>query len=426
MKIKTIGYLALVVAIIISSSTTLAYKVGSNLPVFQFVFWIALVGTIASAVVMFATKNEGHLRGMLRSRTQLFSLVGVGVLIYAVITLVFAYATHYADASLVAVVYRTWPLMLVVLAPFMLREKITWWDLLGVAIGFSGVAAISVVGASVGLPLALLPVIGVVLIAALSDAVGDALQKRYNYEIYSSLFVYNLVSLVIFGALALYTGQLTVSGMNPNDIYVVLFLGVLQNVALTFFFITSLRTVKTSVFSNAFNISPFITIVLSYIILGEAIQPAYLIIAFTVLAGLAVQRLAPRGANYISKSGSSSTMPAIYDITSAFVNTKNQKIFDVMKGNGRVLAFYIDDPPTQDAVISRIVLESAKGEEVVLMTNRTNSGEISADEMSFVKEIIGHQDNDLVVLGVGEPGLVEKKFSELGELRKAQTSSPRQ
>jgi len=80
--------------------------------------------------------------------------------------------------------------------------------------------------------------------------------------------------------------------------------------------------------------------VLGAAVLGEAILPYYLIIALGVLIGIVVQRSAPKTGNYIAEDKDESKKLSIYDITGAFVNTRNSAIYNAMKGDGRVLAFY--------------------------------------------------------------------------------------
>jgi hypothetical protein len=43
--------------------------------------------------------------------------------------------------------------------------------------------------------------------------------------------------------------------------------------------------------------------------------------------------------NFVMSKSRKKNMP-LYDITAAFINTKNQEIYNTMKGGGRVLAFY--------------------------------------------------------------------------------------
>lgn len=98
-----------------------------------------------------------------------------------------------------------------------------------------------------------------------------------------------------------------------------------------------------SISSIFFELWPYIE--LAYELLpggkGEAIKPYYLLIAVFVAAGLLIQRVDFEGGKYLSKSKKKSNY-LIYDVTSAFVNTSNNKMYSMLKGNGRVLAVKVD------------------------------------------------------------------------------------
>lgn len=407
MKIKTSGYIALFVGVILSASIPIAYSYGSSVPAFELATFVALVGTVASFALMLLMKKQGNLKEIARNKMLLLSLVAFGILAYTFVVLIFSYTTHYISAALLAVVYRTWPLMLIFLAPIVLREKIGKYDMLALVIGFAGLLATLIGNTSISIPIYLIPFVILVLFAAFSDSLGNLLQKRYTFDIYSSLFIYNLTSFILLFTFSYFTNQLSLSTMTLNGIYSVLFLGTVQNIALTFFFLYSLRVLKTPLAGNAYLVSPFVTMVLGVIILNQPVQLSYIVVAVAVLAGIAIQRFGKYG-SYISKSRAANA-PTIFDVTSAFVNTKNDRIYKMMKANGRVLAFYKD---TSGSALELNDIDT-KGDNFMLFTSKTAGGEITQDELEFVKEILGCGENDLLVFGAGEPDVLEQKLFDV-------------
>ncbi len=421
MRIKTFGYLMLFLALLINASITVAFKFASNISYMQLLFFVSLIGTVTSAMFMFAKGKQGNVREYVTHKGQFAAMAAFGVLVYTFLELIFGYTTHYVGASFAAVIYRTWPLMLLVMAPFILREKISKWDALGVTIGFTGLIAVLVAGGSVGLPVMALPFVGLLLLSAFFDAFCSAISKRYYYEIYSSIFMYNLISFAIFLPLALFTGNISLSGISMTDLLAILFLGVLQNVLLTLVFVNSFRAIKTAIASNLYILTPFVTMVISYFLLGEAILPSYLIIAGTVGIGLIIQQLAPKGSNYISHGKDKTAHLTIYDITSAFVKTSDPLIYNAMKGDGRVLALHIPNGRNiygkqEEEFISGEnpgigSADSGSGNICILFTEKSGNITLHSDESEFIRDLLSLKDGDMLFMGVGMPSRVEEEFN---------------
>lgn len=285
--------------------------------------------------------------------------------------------------------------------------------MLAVVIGFSGMAIALLGGTAIGLPLVLLPFVGLVLVAAVLDAVTGVFQKGYRYEITSTLFLYNLFLLITVSLFMIYPGAPINLNIGVNDLLVILFLGIFQNILLTFLFTSAFRMNKSSLVANAAMIVPFITIALDYGFLKEPIQISSLLIAVSVLAGLLIQKFAPRTTNYSSKSKPSGASPLLFDVTSAFVNTKSERVYNVIKGDGRALAFYTK--PGNEDVQNRYlsVINEISEDNCIIMTNKTDSPDLHPNEMEFIKEITGHGAEDLLVIGFGKPDFIEDKLTEL-------------
>ena len=410
-RIKIYGYALLVVALLIAASMPIAFRLGSAIPTITLLLYMSIVGTITSFLMMATRRSTPQIRKIISDKRQLYVLVAIGVLAFALEPLALAYATHNVSADLTSVVFRTWPIMLVLLAPFIIREKVSKWDVIGVSIGFLGLAATLIGNTAISIPYYELPFVGVVLFAAFIDALSTAISKRYNYELTSSIFVFNIITLVIFVPLAIYTNSWQLPALTANVIFAVLFLGVFTQAIFAYIFYESVRLVRTSLASTAFVGVSFLTLLLSYVFLGEAVKPYYIIIAVSVVAGIAVQRLAPKNlGNFISskKKGKHEHRMPLYDVTSAFINTKHAAISDTMKGNGRVLAFYTD---VRNSEAVEKMLSGANGDNCILFTDSHKVA--SPDEMAFIKEIMGCDDSHMVVMGSGDPDRVTEIFSDI-------------
>ncbi len=424
MNVKSFGYTSLALAILVSSVMPLAYSLANNTNPVQLAFFAALIGTAGSLILMLAKGTQTNLPEQLKGKS-LFQFVFVGAT-YAALMLIFAYTTHFISAALLAVVYRSWPLMLVLAAPFLLHERITKYGAVAVAIGFAGMAAAFFSGTVFSVPLSMLPFAALVLFGAAMDAVASAFQRGYKYEITSSLFLYNLFTLAAIVLFLPFAGIHLFSSVSAMDVAVITFIGLVQNIFLTFMFTAAIRTIKIEITANLVILVPFLTILLDYWLLGQAISPAYLLIASSVAVGLLIQRLAPKSSNYASKIAKARGMPDLFDVTSAFANTKNSIVYNYIKANGRVVAFV--KKPNNYTTLERYLKEarafSSKNNRCLLLTNKGDN-KARRDELEFIKSIIGNEDEDLVVMAVGNSRDIEAYLSGLHDcMTKSHTPSP--
>lgn len=410
-KIKVYGYALLVVGIFLASTFPIAYKLGSGISVITLLFYVSIVGTLTSFLMMLAKKGTHQLKGMFKNRNLLFALFTTGVLVFTLEPLLLAYATHYVSADLTAVVFRTWPIMLVLLAPFVIREKITKWEVAGVIIGFMGLGVTLVGGTAISLPVYELPFVGIILVAAFSEALPATISKRYNYELTASIFVYNVISLLIFAPLALYTNAWQLPAITSSVLFAILFLGIVTEGIFEYIYYEAFRLVRTSIVGTSYIICSFITMLLSAVFLGEAVEPYYVVIAITVVAGVLVQKFAPKAVgNFITSKKKDRFPLPLYDVTAAFVNTRHPIIMKTMKGNGRVLAFSTKFNEPIGKIHER--LGRLGHESLMLFTDRSD-GAATQNEIEFVREIVGCSDDELLVFGSGDPEETAEKFFDI-------------
>jgi drug/metabolite transporter (DMT)-like permease len=419
MKTKTFGYLVLCVALLGLGLWPVIYRFINTVNPLTLALYITAAGTVASFVVMLYRGTQKQFLGYFKNRTSLLVLITCSILVYTIVTLSFCYATHYIGADLVSLIYRSWPLLALLIAPIIMREHISRLELLGVTVAFAGVAFAILYGS--GTPISVVATFPalIILLAAISDAVASLLQKRYSYELTSSIFAYNLVSFLILLPIALYFNA-AYPAFSISTLTVISVFGVLQNVLQTFLFVTAYRGVRTSIASNAFMLVPFLTMLFGFFILGEPVVLSYVIIAVSVGVGFAVASLRPKKqSSYIisSKRKTEVLLPTIYDVTSAFVSTRSNTILDAMQSNGRVLAFYKKVGSTTEMKGSLDTIKSINAAAVYgdcfLFTNVDPVTGVSSPELEYVQDIVGHEDDDLLVFGVGHPKVVEDAFGEL-------------
>ncbi len=414
------GYLMLFLALLINSGITVAFKFASNISYIQLLFFISMIGTVTSAFIMFAEGTQAEVRYYFTYPKPFAFMLMWAILVYTLLELIFGYTTHYVSASLSAVVYRTFPLMLIAMAPFVLKERISNWSKIGVVIGFSGLVSILFLNGGLEGSLTELPFVALLLLGAFFDAICSISSKRYYYDIYSSVFMYNLLSFAIFLPLAFLTGNITLSGISMGDWVAILFLGVFQNVLLTYAFVGSFRVTDTAVASNLYLLTPFLTIIISYIILKESMLLSYFIIAATVMVGALIQYKYSERSTFTVKNKCGNY--DIYDITPVFVGTKDKRLYEAMKGEGRVLAFVIKKGKVkygkkeEEIIGNNSILKTfSKGENpCMFFTLRSKDITFMEGDIEFISKLTGfNEKEDLIFLGAGDPDRICEEFSNL-------------
>ena len=412
-RISVYGYALLAFSVIVGAVTPIAFSLGSAIPFTTLLFYVSIVGVITSFIMMIAKGTTNHLRGLLKDRTFFFAILILAVLEYIIEPLGLSYATHFVTADLTAVVYRTWTIMLILIAPFVMSERITKWDLAAVSISFFALAATVVGGTAISMPAAALPYVGILLVVAFGVAIANAVSKRYNYDLMTSIFCYNLIALIAFAPLAILTNTWQLVTVTPNVIFSIIFLGAIFYAVFGFTFFEALRVIKTSIFSTIYVAVPFITMVISAVFLGVPVIPSYIVIGVGVVSGIAIQRLAPRHASnfLISKRHKDRFKVSIYDVTSAFINTKQPSLTNTMHGGGRILAFYTHGANGQ--CISKEELDSMGGSGCTMFSDKHHPHMLSADELEFIRDITGATDQHMIVIGSGDPARITERFSAI-------------
>ena len=139
--------------------------------------------------------------------------------------------------------------------------------------------------------------------------------------------------------------------------------------------------------------------------MGEAIQPYYLAIAGLVTLGMLIQKLDKVGGTYLTRKGRKMYNSVLFDITGAFSETGNVAISAAIDKGGRVLALKLDE--THKDELDRLVKE---GRYTDVFTD-THGGVVR--EASFIREVVGAQEGEIVVMKAGDSGEGEMFFEKL-------------
>lgn len=247
----------------------------------------------------------------------------------------------------------------------------------------------------------ILPIAAVVIVA-LANAVATVLVKRYTYDMQSSVLIFNLANLLFFGALFFIEGG-AFGAFGTGTIIAAVYVGLFYNVITGFLYYRSLRALKTTLVTNIYFISPFLTFLAAGIILGEPVEAYYIIVALMVAVGIIIQRFDKKGGTYAQRKKPLLGGFAIYDVTPAYSNTENETVHNYVKGSGRALAVKV--PALHASKVGKFLLDNREeaAQYGAMMYSDADYQFHGAGEMEHVRSIVGAGDGDSVIICAGKP-----------------------
>jgi drug/metabolite transporter (DMT)-like permease len=183
----------------------------------------------------------------------------------------------------------TWALMLAYLSVWILKQRISWQDIVAGFICYGGVLIIATRGAVGGLEFS--NPLGVVL--ALGSTVLWALFWIYNtkwaIEPIVGLWINFTSGFVLTLAWAVYSSALV--AMPWQGVFSAIYVGVFEMGITFFLWLQAMRlTTQTAKIANLIFLSPFLSLVFIALFLGERILPSTLIGLVLIVSGLLLQR----------------------------------------------------------------------------------------------------------------------------------------
>jgi drug/metabolite transporter (DMT)-like permease len=250
---------------------------------------VALRFTVAAAALLALVPFFGVKLG--RSRAERWLWLANGVLTFAVPYGILYWAEQVVPSGLAAVLYATYPLMIALIAHVLLpEERLTWRKVVGVLIGFAGVAVIfsedfRALGGS-----RVLTAAAILLISPFCAALGSALVKRWGQGVHplSIAAMPMLITAVLTGAAALgfERGREVTFGMAP--VLAVLYLAIMGSaVTFTLYFWLLKHQTATAMGLITYAI-PVIAVTVGTVFFDEPFTLRIVVGAALVLVGVAV------------------------------------------------------------------------------------------------------------------------------------------
>lgn len=172
------------------------------------------------------------------------------------------------SASLSSLIIYSYPILMLVFSFLLIGERLDGFKIAGTAIGFAGLITIFAD------QLYLKPGIGIflLLIAAVSWSMGTIYFKKFlstNTDVFAVNSLQFAYALPVIALWTFIDGSFTLTGLNITFILVTLFMGSLGTAVAYFIFLFLFRKYSVSSISGLFFTVPALSVLFSYIILGE-------------------------------------------------------------------------------------------------------------------------------------------------------------
>jgi drug/metabolite transporter (DMT)-like permease len=409
MKIIHKGIFALIFVVLYSALVTVALQVGgSSIGAIPLLLYSSLFGTAIMLIVAYFQDRGRGLTLLLKDRKSLLILIITGVFAYAVSTLLLTWGTLGTTPSVSAIVYRTYPLIIALLTPFTLKQRVSGRQFLALLIGLVSVGIVMANGSITAINLSELPYIALVLLSALAVAATTIVIKKYNASTSGFVVIANIASAFFAVFLVLIFHISVPVNLSLPAVLSIFLIGGLDLGIGSFLFYYSYKTFTTSLAGLSTLVIPFLTIIFSFLILGTPLLPSYFLAASLLTAGIFLQERNALHAPERLKTNKTPKNMQIYDVTSAFAGDHTKDIYSHIKGGGRALAIKLHEGEHYDKMHMRIF--GKRG--CIAFTSTHPYKGVSKDEIEFLNKIIGYEKGEVILIAVGDPNKLELAFKE--------------
>lgn len=258
-----------------------AYAAGANITTI-----ISIRFVVAAVLLMLWLKVR---RAQIRlPLPQVLALGAMGVVGYGGMSLLFAYGLHFVSASLAGMLLYTYPAIVVVLSSLLREESFDSWKGLALLICLGGLYLVLGVTLSGVHPVGAASILAAAFIYSVYILIGNRLLKRMDplvaamYICASTGFAFS-----VYG-LATQTLQLSLTLQGWSAILGITLLPTFLGIVC---FLTGIRLIGASRASITCTLEPFITVLLSCLLLAERVSPMQIGGGVLIITGVLLLQL---------------------------------------------------------------------------------------------------------------------------------------
>ena len=260
-------FYALVSVFFWSTTTTVSKLLLHSISTMQV---LAVSSVFASLFLLLVNAAKGNLKQLKAYRLRDYLvLAGVGLLGMFLYRMLLFFGVARMLASQAMIVNYLWPIMAVLASCVILREKLTVRKAIAVVMSFLGVVIVTTGGNAAGLSGSDLTGTVLVAVAAVFYGLFVAINKRLQYDSFVSMMFYNAVAAICAILGTLFSGETLLLTLSQN--LGLVWVGVC-NTAIGFVaWDLAMKTGDTAKVANLAYITPFLSLVVAYFLLGDPI-----------------------------------------------------------------------------------------------------------------------------------------------------------
>ena len=260
-------FYALVSVFFWSTTTTVSKLLLHSISTMQV---LAVSSVFATLFLLLVNAAKGNLKQLKAYRLRDYLvLAGVGFLGMFLYRMLLFFGVARMLASQAMIVNYLWPIMAVLASCVILREKLTVRKAIAVVMSFLGVVIVTTGGSAAGLSGSDLTGTVLVAVAAVFYGLFVAINKRLQYDSFVSMMFYNAVAAICAILGTLFSGETLLLTLSQN--LGLVWVGVC-NTAIGFVaWDLAMKTGDTAKVANLAYITPFLSLVVAYFLLGDPI-----------------------------------------------------------------------------------------------------------------------------------------------------------
>lgn len=280
------GYMSLILCILFwASIPVVSKKILVELNNLQMLFYSTLFSFIVLGLIFLIQKKYKLMKNYtLKDYFDMAFLGFLGTYLYYVLLYGALALTTAQEGFILA---YTWPILVLLIAFIILKEKVTLKKILAILVSFLGIIIIITQGNIYSLTLTNFSGDFLALSGAFVFALFSILGKKYNFDKTISAFIYFLSALIFI--------TITVFIFSPPKIpsfniwFWLIFNGVLVNGVTYIWWFKALEKVEISIISTALYLTPFVSLLYIWLFLDEKILLSSIVGLIVIVAGILIQ-----------------------------------------------------------------------------------------------------------------------------------------
>ncbi|WP_455755616.1 DMT family transporter [Sulfurimonas sp.] len=254
----------------------------SSLDNHQYLFYSSIVSFLTLLFISIITKQIKEV--FTYSKKIILVLFGLGFLDFLYYLLLY-YGYKEANGLEVLVIQYMWPIFIVILSLFILKETLTKNKLLSVVFGFIGVSVVITKGDFTQLNFSNIDVLIIVILGAISFALFSVLSKKVKTNLTNAVMVYFFSAILFsFVTISMYSEFIIPSS---DDWISIIVNGVFLNGISYLFWIKALQNMDASKVAPYIFITPILSAFFLILFFDEPILISYFVgLVFVIISGL--------------------------------------------------------------------------------------------------------------------------------------------